>query len=322
MASLLGLPRELRLLILEHALNGECEAPSLPSTSNRTEIHAWGHQDSSVTDPIAPKIYEEKQDARLAPNCGTLLSINHQISTEIQRLLDAGQATTVFKIDIAVLEEYRLFPTWLSIEGPANRVSTLHVNVRLFGYSPLCNGVGDPSRGSWFQPVDWGFSACLSRFFLYGPEGEENVNPRLSSDKHHSLTVDTLIINFSSHEHELPFPPSEITEDKRMKWMTGIPRRVFTGTEGRYKTPPQWFGDWIASIMIECEDDWLDDWEWLFSQVGRVKFLVEGKPLADLDTLKGLTKFSPKIQKKIIKRRKGLRLPVPEDQGVLERDSE
>lgn len=321
MSSLLGIPCEVRLIIIEHVLNSPREAPNSPSNSNMIQL-----DDISSQNAICPQIFYEQREARLPSNClppHPLLLVNRQISAETQKVLDALKVSTTYKLDISIFDEYKLFPTWLSIPRLTNRVTTLHIDVRLFGHSPLCYGVRGLPRRTWFTRLDLGFEKCLTRFFLHGPQGEP------SSYACGPLIIDNLTLDFRSAEDWLSSPPDKITYDDWLGQQGALDREAFASdgldANTMYKTPPKWFAQCLSSAMFDdCEEEWLDEWDWLFSQVGVVKFLVEGKLLQQFDTAKELAKFGLEAQKRIRKKRKnlGLSLPGPEVEETTEDDTD
>lgn len=45
-----------------------------------------------------------------------------------------AMSTTTYMLGISLLNEFEVFPTWLSIPRLTDRLTTLHVDVRLFGH--------------------------------------------------------------------------------------------------------------------------------------------------------------------------------------------
>lgn len=260
---------------------------------------------------------------KLSPTTPTAPCELSQISAETQKVLDALKVSTTYKLDISIFDEYKLFPTWLSIPRLTNRVTTLHIDVRLFGHSPLCYGVRGLPRRTWFTRLDLGFEKCLTRFFLHGPQGEP------SSYACGPLIIDNLTLDFRSAEDWLSSPPDKITYDDWLGQQGALDREAFASdgldANTMYKTPPKWFAQCLSSAMFDdCEEEWLDEWDWVFSQVGVVKFLVEGKLIQQFDTAKELAKFGLEAQKRIRKKRKnlGLSLPGPEVEETTEDDTD
>lgn len=68
---------------------------------------------------------------------------------------------TSYTPDISILNEFTFFLTWLSVPRLTNHVSTLYVDVRLFGHSPLCNGLDEESPLTWFAESEGSPIAAL-----------------------------------------------------------------------------------------------------------------------------------------------------------------
>lgn len=248
----LDLPPELRALIIEDVLNASRAPPAAPSKLDRAE-----YKDIAYKAYLAGngKIYHQKRSTHCPSNCLPLLLTNSQISAETQSILDRVQPPrTDYHLDISVLDDLDLFPTWLSVPRITNRVSTLFVDVRLFGHIISFKTACRHSRDGHRLGMHWSFYALLERFVRYGPVDKKKGTP-LESDirgpswQDRDVTVGTLILNFQSAESELPFPPDSV--DYR-RWMV---RHVYSdlGYVGdpleleKYTARPEWLAKFLLS---------------------------------------------------------------------------
>lgn len=265
MSSLLALPPEIRDSIIEQVLCCCRAPPTYPSTLGRTDFHdidyaAWR---SKTT------IYHEHRTTHCPSNCLSLLLTSRQIHDETRAVLDRKKCP--FVLDISVLNDYDLFPTWISIPCLTNRVRVLDVDVRLFGSiipSKIARRlVGDGGRLGFH----WSFYALLERFLYYGPVGEKKVNDDAELDEDgipdyiksimlrskrpnlhdQDITVEVLTLNFRSAEAVLPSPPANVGYDawcrQHMAFHLLFQRRNDPGELEKYRTRPEWVAEYLLS---------------------------------------------------------------------------
>lgn len=106
-----------------------------------------------------------------------------------------------------------MFSTWISVPHLTTRLSTLYIDVRLFGHILTGNDLKQArepgGHGGGYNTINWLFHTCLKRFLLYGPVGEKKGGS-VSSYEDRVITVENLIFEFHSAETKPLFPPLDI----------------------------------------------------------------------------------------------------------------
>ncbi|KAJ6103178.1 hypothetical protein N7486_005605 [Penicillium sp. IBT 16267x] len=227
MSLFLELPFELRALIIEHVLYSQASPPVTPPLRsdavkfNDLKYKAWGNSPSAY--------YTQKSTASIL-NSLPLLLTNRQIAIETRSILESRKADYI--LDISVQDEVALFLTWLSVPCLTTRISTLHVNVRLFGPFISQQAVRWQSGDGGRLGFHWTFYAALERFLRYGPVGEKRHSLNVEDEppysrldveefKDRGIMVDTLVLDFRSAELNLSFPPDDVTYRTWCFWHTG-----------------------------------------------------------------------------------------------------
>ncbi|CAL5874015.1 uncharacterized protein PFLUO_LOCUS8301 [Penicillium psychrofluorescens] len=274
MSSFLSLPLEIRVSIIEQVLCGCRTPPTYPSKSDRIDFQdivykAWLSR---------TKIYHEQRSTHCPSNCLPLLLTNRQIHGETQSALSRKNSKLPYVLDISILNDYDLFPTWLSVPHLTNRVHALHVDVRLFGSiipSKIAKRLlGDGGRLGFH----WSFYALLERFLRYGPvdEKKEKRNPGLGESEvsdpdelplfarrnptfeDRDMVVEILTLDFQSAEPVLPFPPDNIGYNE-WQGQHCAHRLNFDQIDGpcqleKYRTRPEWPAKYILSEILALLD--------------------------------------------------------------------
>ncbi|OJJ45176.1 hypothetical protein ASPZODRAFT_168231 [Penicilliopsis zonata CBS 506.65] len=276
--SLLSLPLELRELIIELALFTS-QPPLAPSKCNRSDLNdikyrAWRHRTYYEQSPVS---------------CPSLLLVNRHLAVETQSILT--RQPTQYILNIAIVNEVDLFPTWVSVPRLNTRISTLYADIQLHGHilsKPDARAQVGCGGHLGFQ---WSFYALLERFLQYGPLGDQGPDPSCPRD----ITIDTLILDFSSAETSLPAPPAEV--DYRRWW-----RRQHFLDRGRrseqtedvlvqYRARPEWMAEYLAKEMTGLLNMGYYHAKYgmiLYEQIGRIQILVEGQLVKAMDLGKSL----------------------------------
>ncbi|KAE8407358.1 hypothetical protein BDV37DRAFT_240882 [Aspergillus pseudonomiae] len=290
MLSLLDLPLELRELIIELVLNSQRMPPAAPSQSNRGDFRdikyrAWRHD-----------IYYERRQSHCPNNASGLILTNHQLSEETLAALDRISSTP-YILDLSVLHEVELYPTWLSVPRLTHRVSTLLVNVRLFGHILSRAAARSQVGAGGHLGFQWSFYALLERFLRYGPVDEKTsrreVGPSSASPMYadRDVTVKTLVLDFQSAESELSFPPDEVDypwwrdrhhlRDPLPGTQTGVAFEL-----SNHKARPEWFAKYLLGYIYGLLGMGYHTAEYgkiLYERIGTIKVLVNGEPNAEID---------------------------------------
>jgi len=205
MPSLLTLPRELRDEIISYAILAPLnEAPPLTATfSDLTDgrdsvcnpgLRAWG-----ITDAIKYKL------GNVPSSSASLLLVNRQLYSEtVSNLLILPESRT-YDLDIILLDEVLLLPTWLRVPMLTTSVDKINVTFRIAGSSPAHERYRTYGSYSGFNigngagpAMSWLIYSLLERFFKVGPTGERK------SDEHKHVTIKTLDINVQTPDHVDP----------------------------------------------------------------------------------------------------------------------
>ena len=180
----------------------------------------------------AGDILHEQHQTHSPSNGAALLLTNRQIHNETRSRLNSKSVGTLYKLDISLLNECDLFPTWISVPCLTTRVHALQVDIRLFG-SIIPSAKANSLLGcGGRRGFHWSFYDLLIRFLRYGPVGEKKIKKddqlagsagdisrranakracldRYFEDRH--ITIDVLTLDFQSWETALPFPPEDLS---------------------------------------------------------------------------------------------------------------
>ncbi|KNG87790.1 hypothetical protein ANOM_004633 [Aspergillus nomiae NRRL 13137] len=266
MPSLLDLPLELRELIIELVLKDQRIPPAAPSQSNRGSFRDMGYR------AWRQIIYYERRQSHCPYNASGLIRTNHQLSEETLATLDRISSSP-YVLDVSVLNDVGLYPTWLSVPRLTHRVSTLHVNVRLFGHILSRDSARSQVGDGGHLGFQWSFYALLERFIRYGPVDGKTSREEDPMYIHRDMTVKTLVLDFQSAESGLFFPPDEV--DYRWWWRRIIGWILFL--EPRLESllscliidPTRM----VRKIPVRI----------LYERIGTIKVLVNGEPNAEID---------------------------------------
>lgn len=207
MSLLMSLPRELRDKICTYAiLTPKNEPPTLNQTfdeflEGRQVLSNPSSNASSGTAFVRYRL--EKFVATSTP----LLLVNHQLNAETISNMRIMEGTHDYEIDIVLLDEIMLIPTWLHVPVLTTRIDTLNVTFRISGifdagtdaYKAYEFGSDNGFRGGdgGPYPMVWPIYRLLERFIKVGPLGK-----RLNPDERKDISVKTLSINVQTPKGE------------------------------------------------------------------------------------------------------------------------
>ncbi|KAJ5818205.1 hypothetical protein N7474_003796 [Penicillium riverlandense] len=313
-AFVLILPREIREYIIEQVLCGCHTPPTYPSKSGRIDFHdiiykAWRSR---------TKIYHEQRGTHCPSNCLPLLLTSRQIHDETQCILNRKNTKSTYVLNISVLNDYDLFPTWISVPYITNRVYALYTDVHLFGSiipSKIARRlVGDGGRLGFH----WSFYALLERFLRYGPVGEKkgkrNDSGNLISDQielnlfqrgnlnfdDRDITVEILTLDFQSAEPMLPFPPDNIGYGAWQGQHHAFDL-IFDETNGpseleQYRTRPEWLAKYLLleiHALLTMSYHFASYGKMLYERIGTIRIVSpEGVTEIDLATRLAALRFT------------------------------
>ncbi|CAI6338148.1 unnamed protein product [Periconia digitata] len=203
MPSFMELPQEVRDQICgEVLLSPTAEAPDL-GLSYKAMIEgrkSYNWPETSGRDSSRYCIRYLPSASTTVATCTPLLLVNHQLYAETMANLSATPQSSTYDLDLIVLDERLLCPTWLRVPVLTNNVDQVNVQLRVAGCHPknveeyrgidigtrslFARGDGGPSL------MVWCFYAVLVRFLRVGPTGECQSNR-----KHRSIVLKTLDID-------------------------------------------------------------------------------------------------------------------------------
>lgn len=181
-ATLLGLPTELRLQILEEAIAVRRTVPELPSASQSWLKYSPTSQHNSLFLPNANG--EDPDQAKSAQP--SLLATNRQIREETQYIVGRVSGDP-YKLDVMYLGQYTLAASWVSRPCLVKRVAKLDIRIRCF-YTPNSLLAYDHNHNGyiWYQnmrnPMALLVSFVLQACWLYRILDVDFVDTRSSSE--------------------------------------------------------------------------------------------------------------------------------------------
>ena len=207
MSSLMELPRELRDQICNLILIAESERPDITASFDQlTEGRV--HYKNPKLDAIC-KVVLYVPGA--APNNNlSLLLVDRQLHLETRENLKVIARRPSYSLDIVVLDEILLLPTWLHVPVTSTRLDTMDVTFRISGsynarkeFDVEMNRNGPYARWGRYKgfqggdggppAMSWQVYAVLERFVKVGPAGD--IEGR-SVNKH--FTVKCMRIDFQT----------------------------------------------------------------------------------------------------------------------------
>ncbi|KAJ6183942.1 hypothetical protein N7519_005243 [Penicillium mononematosum] len=294
MPSLIDLPLEIRVMVFKEVINGHRTPPISPSKSNMVEI-----TDTECTASNGhPKFNHEKHDRHSPSNSLPLLLTSRQVSVDTQSILNRMKKI-IYVLDFSILNEQDMFSTWISVPHLTTRLSTLYIDLRLFGHILTCNDVKQArergGRGGGYNTINWLFPAFLDRFLLHGPVGEKKGGS-VNSYEDRVITVENLIFDFHSAETKLPFPPLDI---EYQHWLDNGPtdplyiRMSEMSEDLKYKARPHWplrsWTEWLRDITnmgyITEKHAGL-----IYERIGTISMLLNGRRMTTVDIADRLAK--------------------------------
>jgi len=257
MASLLGLPREIRDEILRLVLCSRREPPdeqgdtsSLNSHDNSGASYADFHCRSWSTGGL---VRHHADSSTVKPNASGILLANLQLRTETLKL---ALGSLNYSLDMFLLNEEKLLPTWTCVPLLSQQTESVTATLRYNGYSSgprsgFRGGNGGPPR------IVWAFYILLERFVKVGPVGPMTVEVFHNEEAvrkavDHNISVKTLRVDVRTPDKlprgckMNPWPPTAESLQRR--------RRVrncgaHTNPEEHWMMHPEEVLDFLQSYM-------------------------------------------------------------------------
>ncbi|KAL4808598.1 hypothetical protein BDV18DRAFT_157541 [Aspergillus unguis] len=282
----LSLPVEVRSLILEQALIAQHEPPASPSKENRVvyqdiDYRAWKH-----------RAYSQDRSTHRPPNCLALLLTCHQISAETKAILSLRKAHLhEYHLDISVLNEEEVYPTWTCVPQLTTHVVTLNADIRLFGHILSTASTRYQTHNGRFA-FEWPLYAILERFLQYGAVGDKQQDIRMQDENtgmrqlrsryrktdfiDRGITVDMLILDVSSAETQYPLPPREVDFEDWDAWHDngGI------GKLDRYASRPEWIARYLKEyidMLLKPDTAFTEFGSIMHDRIGSIVIVIDGE---------------------------------------------
>lgn len=140
LASLLSLPWEIRSVILLNVLKPQRRRePVFDATFIKKRV--WLRNCFDETNPKTTTLFIEKPGTwPLARSARALQATNRQLREEVMLLINetfkTGKAKALFILDIMIVKDVGIFPTWLSFPYKTKRILSLRVNLRIVRPDP------------------------------------------------------------------------------------------------------------------------------------------------------------------------------------------
>lgn len=198
MSSLMKLPRELRDEICNLVLTAELERPDITEPFEQLIRERLQYKKPRLEAICKVVLYSP---GAASSNNLSLLLVNRQMYAETLENLEMIAKHPSYSLDIIVLDEVLLLPTWLSVPVNTTSIDTVSVTFRISGsydarkeFDLEMNRKGPYTKWSRYKgfrgaagsppAMSWQVYAVLERFVKVGPAGEvedENVNKHFTA---------------------------------------------------------------------------------------------------------------------------------------------
>jgi hypothetical protein len=163
MTSLLDLPTEIRLAVIELVIFAERGAP-IEYNEDDSRVQLGGIERSPGYTSYE-LVFLETDKHLYVPNAFHLLGVNHQLRAETELILRGKELA--YKLDLAIMPGTRLWPTWTCIPAYAKTVDIVEITIRRAGPDFSCIGMFTRSRSSEDSFV-YMFLDMLYHFLILG----------------------------------------------------------------------------------------------------------------------------------------------------------
>ena len=166
MPSFLSLPVDLRKIII-----GLVVSTPMTTIEDACDIGEWM--------PYLDIQYRSKDDGygvRYAQpfqgtNSSHLMLVNRQLSMETQQLLDSLWSKLVYIVDVALVSQSYIQPTWLSIPVLSRSMHKVHASIRITKSLRSSSWAGFQDQAPHPPHIIWSLYSLLERFLKCGPVG-------------------------------------------------------------------------------------------------------------------------------------------------------
>jgi len=285
MPSLLRLPQELRDLIIEFVVTSRGTAPTKIDTLRPTEEH----DDLNYVSRISGRgVFYSTQRHRTSPVA--LLLVNHQIHDETKGTLKRLSSSNgnKYTLDVILLNEALLFPSWTSVPPLHQNVDTLSVTFRIFGFGGSAFNDFMDLDGST-GPAVWRFYSLLERFLRCGATRSRSPN----EDREFHLQILDLNVEMPADIDKSRIAPADLTPDNLPKY-----RRDHSPHDMvmHPATLAKFIYIWVQGILMLSDPIYASPGtpipkyaKLFFDRVGKIRISVDGKRKFEID-VKGMVR--------------------------------
>jgi hypothetical protein len=209
---LLGLPQELRDLIIEYTITSAGTAPDTLDKDSATKEY----DDLKYVSRVGGRgVFYPVKNYNTSPFA--LLLVNHQFHNETKATLErlGSSSGNKYSMDIILSDEQFLYPAWISVPPLIRSVDCFAVNFRIFGVGGNeTNGFMDVDDGSTTGEAVWRLYTVLERFLRCG-----TTKPRSPSEDR-GLRLKQLAINIEkpTNIEEHLIAPDDVNPDALPKY--------------------------------------------------------------------------------------------------------
>lgn len=284
-ATLLNIPRELRdqilgLVVATHRAAPQDISLSTPPPQARRELHDIEYKSWR-------RGYDVKYEVDIPGRAETIptLLVNKQLMEETLKAIQDFREKHSYEMDIMLLDEQSLWPTWLHLLEHTTRIDTIHATVRICGsykkgHSSFRIGCGSPPG------ITWCFYSLLERILQLGPpELKKNTVVTTAVEEKHGkgVSIKNLDLEFVSPDPSkyTVFPPLQvrgyyITELEKARKNDGIDYVMNSCSLLKFVE------SWIITLL-EMGYHTAEYGRLLFERVGHIRLFLDGTLRKEID---------------------------------------
>jgi hypothetical protein len=258
MATFLTLPQELRDKILTLAIKAPLSPPQPPGPN---EDH--------------PSFLDNYTSFHDRINAIPTLLVNKQLHRETKAVIDRLPNKHSYDLDILVVNEEELWPTWLSVPALTSQVEKVRATFRWIGISNKSDQGQRGFQGGDRGPsiITWSFYDLLTRFILGLQEWQTHFAGKFLK---HSMSIKLLELDFRSPD----LPTELIAPDVDYRSLLHL--REESGVD--YLMNPAFLATFIEIHLRRLLSTRIATFGSLFyERIGTIKFYLDGELRKELD---------------------------------------
>lgn len=265
MPFLLKLPREVRNKILNFVIATPITPPQDPKdASKRMEFR------KSDTQKI--RGWFDGGGVKYAPAFNRIdllptLLVNRQLYFESISVIELLTTRHCFEMDVMIVNEKELWPTWTSVPAPIARAEKVRASFRIFGINEESRGGFNGGAGG--PPlITWSFYSLLARYLSLGPIGYP------IKEAETGISIELLELNVWT-----PNGPLAPVEEMYDPFGDRI-RQLRSSTSIEYLMPSSWLVEYMhhhIQRLLAMSPGTTPYGGVLFERIGRIRILLDDK---------------------------------------------